>query len=43
MLLIIVIVALAISASNKFSISMVFIEKLDKMCVAINMANPYYE
>ena len=42
MILIIVIVALAISPSNKFSMSLFFIEKLDKMHLAITVENPVY-
>ena len=35
-------VSLAISPSNKFQFRVFFIEKLDKMCVAINMADAVY-
>ena len=43
MLLIIVIVSLAISPYNKiFNFARFFIEKLDKMCIAINMADLVY-
>ena len=40
MLLIIVMVSLAISPSNKVPILLFSVEILDKMCIAINMADP---